>query len=501
MKIIPGYKIKDIDAATLVEQQITSLQLMERAAEGLADLVAEYADTKKILVFAGPGNNGGDALAVARLLSHRGFDVKSILLNVGKGLSPECEANRNRLVDERKSDFVEITKEMKPFVITDDMTVIDGLFGSGLNKPLTGGFAALVKMINKSEAKVFSIDMPSGLMCEDNTFNNRAAIIKADRTFCVQLPKLAFFFKENRTYTGEISFVDIGLSEKAIGNADADFETVEGNRVRAAMKHVDRFADKNDNGRALLVAGAYRMAGAAAMAAGACVRSGAGILTVHTPQLCTNVIQTLVPEAIVSEDMHEQIFTHVPELSHFDALGVGPGLGTAELTAAAFEQLLSAWGRPVVADADALNLIAADKELLKFLPEGSILTPHAAELERIIGRCADSYERLRKAADLAGEFGIYVVVKGAYTVTVTPQHKFYVNSTGNQGMAKGGSGDVLTGVILALLARGVKPEDAALTGVYVHGLAGDLAAKEKGVIGMNARDIIDKLPEAWMKIY
>ena len=180
---------------------------------------------------------------------------------------------------------------------------------------------------------------------------------------------------------------------------------------------------------------------------------------------------------------------------------MGPGLGTAELTAAAFEQLLSAWGRPVVADADALNLIAADKELLKFLPEGSILTPHAGELERIIGRCADSYERLRKAADLAGEFGIYVVVKGAYTVTVTPQHKFYVNSTGNQGMAKGGSGDVLTGVILALLARGVKPEDAALTGVYVHGLAGDLAAKEKGVIGMNARDIIDKLPEAWMKIY
>lgn len=500
MKIIPCNKIKEIDERTVVEQNINSLELMERAAGAITEEVVKYADTRKVLVFAGPGNNGGDALAVARLLSYRDFEVKCILLNVGGGLSPECEANRDRLVEEKTVDLIEITKEMKPFVITPDMVVIDGLFGSGLNKPLTGGFAALVKMINKSKAKVFSIDIPSGLMGENNSFNSPDTVIHADRTFCIQLDKLAFYFRENRQFTGEITKVNIGLSDKAIAAADTNFETIEESYVKSLIKPKSRFCDKNDNGRGLLVAGSHCMSGAAVMAARACLRSGIGVLSVHVPQLSTVILQTLVPEAIVSEDIHEQIFTRVPDVSHYDSVGVGPGLRRDELTAEGLEDLMSHCRTPMVIDADAINIIAGDIDLLKLVPQNSILTPHTAELERLIGKCSNSYERITKAADLAERYNLYIVVKGAYTVIVTPRGHFYINTTGNPGMAKGGSGDVLTGMLLALLAQGYRSEEAAVAGVYVHGLAGDLAVAEKGVMGMTAADIAEKLPQAWMKI-
>jgi len=319
--------------------------------------------------------------------------------------------------------------------------VIDGLFGSGLNKALSGGFAAVVKYINASPATVVSIDIPSGLMGEDNTYNVHTNIVRAHLTLSLQLPKLAFLFAENEPYVGEWQLLDIGLSEDAIHDMETDFCLLEHEDVSALLKPRSRFAHKGNFGRALLIAGSQGMAGASVLAARACLRSGVGLLTVHVP-FCNNfIVQTSVPEA--------------------------------------------------------LNLLGEKRNYIGRLPKGSILTPHPKELERLVGKCQNSYERLMKARELAKSAGVHIILKGAYSAIVTPAGKCFFNPTGNPGMATGGSGDVLTGVVLALLAQGYEPEKAACLATYVHGLAGDIACKKQGAVGMTAGDMTACLPLAW----
>ncbi|MBQ6746329.1 MAG: NAD(P)H-hydrate dehydratase [Bacteroidaceae bacterium] len=500
MKIFPTAAIKQLDAYTIEHEPITSIDLMERAAQAIAnELMNQWPDKDdtRFVIFAGPGNNGGDALAVARLLANNGYQPEVYLFNTTGKLSPDCEANRDRLTQTDGVDFHEVITQFTPPRLTEDDVIIDGLFGSGLNKPLSGGFASLVRFINAAGATVVSIDIPSGLMGEDNSSHNMEAVVKADYTLSLQFPKLAFLFAENEPYVGAWKVLDIGLSKEAIRQTHTPYEMGDVSKMRYQLKIRSRFSHKGDFGRALLVAGQQGMAGASVLAARACLRSGVGLLTVHVP-LCNNtIVQTSVPEAMTSLDANECCFTETPDLEPYQAIGVGPGLGKADVTRQALYHLLSHSNVPMVLDADALNLIGESHSYLRRLPKGSIITPHPGEMDRLVGKCADSYERLTRAINLAQTCGVHVVLKGAYTAVISPEGNCWFNVTGNPGMATGGCGDVLTGIILSLLAQGYDADTAAKMGVYIHGLAGDIAAREKGEIALTASDVVDYLPKAW----
>ncbi|WP_181993178.1 NAD(P)H-hydrate dehydratase [Bacteroides clarus] len=498
MKIFPTIQLKELDAYTIENEPVSSIDLMERASRALARAMSErWSAETPFTVFAGPGNNGGDALAVSRLLAERGCRVEVYLFNTKGTLSPDCETNKERLAGVAGIDFHEITTQFVPPVLTAEHVVVDGLFGSGLNKPLSGGFAAVVKYINTSPATVVAIDVPSGLMGEDNTYNIQANIIRADLTLSLQLPKLAFLFAENAPFVGEWQLLDIGLSEEAIEEKETDFALTEHEDVASMLKPRGKFAHKGNFGRALLIAGSQGMAGASVLAARACLRSGVGLLTVHIP-FCNNfIVQTSVPEAMTEIDINDVRFSCATDTDDYQAVGIGPGLGKAGDTEAALLEQIESCQTPMVVDADALNLLGEHRSYIGRLPKGSILTPHPKELERLVGKCQNSYERLTKARELARSAGVHILLKGAYSVVIAPSGKCWFNPTGNPGMATGGSGDVLTGVVLALLAQGYDAETAARMAAYVHGLAGDIACKKHGVMGMTAGDIVTCLPPAW----
>lgn len=501
MKIFATKDIKDIDAATCEEQGISSYDLMERAAQALTKEIAQRWSDKqtRFVAFAGSGNNGGDALAVARMLIEKGYHVETYLFNISGSMSPDCEMNRDLLNEMAASTLTEVTKQFNPPTLTEDDVVIDGLFGSGLNRPLAGGFAAVVRYINASKAQVVSIDIPSGLMGENNTGNDPDGIVRADVTLSIQLPKLSFLFPENEKYLGSWSLVDIGLSQDAIDSKYTDYSIADEDEMPWLLKVRGKFDHKGMFGRALLVAGSEGMAGASVLAAKSCLRSGVGLLTVHVPRCNNTIVQVSVPEAMTDIDSGETHLTRVPQnISMFTAIGVGPGLGQDVETRSALYELINASKVPMVLDADALNMIGENHSYLQRLTHGSIITPHPGEMDRLVGRCHDSYERLMKARELASKCDVYVVLKGAYTAVLSPDGSCWFNNTGNPGMATGGSGDALTGIILALLAQGYEAETAARLGVYVHGLAGDIAARKTGEMGLTAGELVDSLPLAWL---
>lgn len=500
MKIFATKDIKDIDAATVEQEGISSYDLMERASHALTkEIEGRWTDKDtRFVVFAGAGNNGGDALAVARMLLDNGRRVDAYLFNKGGSLSPDCEMNRDLLLEQYPGKLTEVAREFNPPTLTADDVVVDGLFGSGLNRPLEGGFASVVRYINGRRAQVVSIDIPSGLMGEDNTRNNPDNIVRADVTLTLQLPKLAFLFPENERYFGSWMLVDIGLSADAINSKPSCYEMADEEDMPWMLKVRGRFDHKGMFGRALLIAGQLGMAGASVLASKACMRSGVGLLTVHVPKCNNVVVQSAVPEAMTDIDVNETHFAHVPQdITGYNAIGIGPGIGQDVDTRSALYDLINAAKVPMVLDADALNLIGQKHSYLQRLPQGSIITPHPGEMDRLVGRCSNSYERLMRARELAQKCDVYVVLKGAYTVVISPDGACWFNSTGNPGMATGGSGDVLTGVILALLAQGYDASTAAKLAVYAHGLAGDMAARINGETGMTAGDIVNLLPKVW----
>lgn len=501
MKIFASSEIKKLDAYTIENEPVASIDLMERAAKALTEAISRRWNNKhSIKVFAGPGNNGGDALAVARMLAGKGYSVQVFLFNTSGQLSEDCETNKERLSETENISFSEITTKFDPPALTAEDIIIDGLFGSGLNKPLNGGFAAVVKYINASPSTVVSIDMPSGLMGEDNTYNLKNHIIRANLTLSLQLPKLAFLFAENQEIVGEWKLLDIELSEEAICNTPTNYEILEEDEISSIIKPRKTFAHKGSFGHGLLIAGSYGMAGSSILASKACLRSGIGLLTVHTPANNNNILQTAVPEAMVQQDIHDTYFVTPVETDAYQAVAIGPGLGQEEETALALSEQLRLCTSPIVLDADALNILSENRNWLTLIPKNSILTPHPKEMDRLVGKCHDSFVRLTKACEMAATLKVYIVLKGAYTAIVTPEGKFYFNPTGNPGMATAGSGDVLTGIVLALLAQGYTSEEACKLGVYVHGLAGDLAAEQIGEISLTSGDIINYLPAAWTKL-
>lgn len=498
-KIFTAAQIHELDQFTIDHEPIKSIDLMERAARAITDaIMARWDCSVPVVVFAGPGNNGGDALAVARMLGEQRYQVQTYLFNISGKLSDECAENKQRLMSRKGQPlFTEVTQEFDPPQLEQGMLVVDGLFGSGLNKPLAGGFASLVKYINASRAEVVSIDVPSGLMTEDNSYNVRANIVHADLTLSLQHTKLSFLFAEYQQFIGRLQLLPIGLSQEGIDSIDAQYTMVERDDMRRLLRPRDPFAHKGSMGHALLVAGSYGVAGAAILAAKACMRSGAGKLTVHTPRRNVAVLQAAVPEAVLHIDHEETTFSEAIPTDDFQAVAIGPGIGTGEQTGVAMLTQLRRAQCPCIADADALNILATKHAWMQQLPKGIILTPHPKELERLEGECTDSHERLMKARMLAEHLQGYVILKGHYTAICMPDGHIAFNTTGNAGMATAGSGDVLTGILLALLARGYARREACLLGVYLHGLAGDLAAQRLGEESLMASDIISCLPKAF----
>jgi len=503
MKIFTSAQIHELDNYTIEHEPIKSIDLMERAAKTLTEAIVErWAVSVPIVVFAGPGNNGGDALAVARMLTERGYQVKTFLFNISGRLSADCAENKRRLSEVKKAKnlFTEVTLEFDPPQLERGMLVVDGLFGSGLNKPLSGGFASLVKYINASHAEVVSIDMPSGLMTEDNTYNVRTNIVRADLTLTLGQKKLAMLFAENQQYIGELRVLDIRLSREGIKKIDSQYTMLEEDDVRQLLLPRDPFAHKGTMGNALVIAGSYGMAGAAILATEACLRSGVGKVTCHSPRKNVTIMQTAVPEAVLQIDREETTFSEAVDTEDFQAVGIGPGLGQTEQTAVAIISQIRRTQCPLVCDADAINVLSTHRAWMQQLPKDIIMTPHPKEFDRLEGHSADSFERLSKARDLAQRLQAYVILKGHRSALCCPDGHIVFNNTGNAGMATGGSGDVLTGILTGLLARGYNRYEACVVGMYLHGLAGDIAARELGEESLIARDLVRYLPKAFLRL-
>lgn len=503
MKIFTSTQIHELDTYTIEHEPIRAIDLMERAAKALTRVITDRWDSRvSVVVFAGPGNNGGDALAVARLLCEQGYQVSVYLFNIHNKLSEECAINKKRLVElKRLKLFQEVTSSFDTPRLEADTLVVDGLFGSGLNKPLAGGFATLVRFVNQSPAKVVSIDLPSGLMTEDNTYNVSTNIMKADLTLTLGQKKLSMLMADNQHFLGEVRVLDIRLSQEYIQKTPTQYCIVEEQDARELLKERDEFAHKGQMGNALLVAGSYGMAGAAVLAARACMRSGVGKLTIHTPKRNYDILQVSVPEAVLSIDHEEITFSEPVNNDDFDAMGIGPGLGRQETTAIAMIAQLRRTQCPVVADADALNILSNHRAWMQQLPKGIIMTPHPKELDRLVGTVSNGcYEQLSRARELAERLQGYIVLKGHYTAVCMPDGRVFFNSTGNAGMATAGSGDVLTGIITGLCARGYNREEACVLGVYLHGLAGDIAARQVGQESLVASDLITYLPQAFVEL-
>lgn len=511
MKILSGAQLKVVDAYTIEHEPVSSINLMERASRAVADRIrARWGSDTPVKIFAGPGNNGGDALAIARMLGESNYKVYVYLFNTADSLSPDCSTNRQRLIDfqtlkqhtlgSRNIELVEVTSQFTPPKLAVGDLVVDGLFGTGLSRPLNGGFASVVKYINASPATVVSIDVPSGLMCEDNTYNVMNHIIKADVTYTIQYPKLAFFFAENEQYVGEWELLDIGIVDPDTEETQTPYRFTERAEMQALLQPRSKFAHKGTMGHALLIAGKRGMAGAAILSAKACLRGGVGKLTVRTPESNVSILQTTVPEAVLDIDVDPNCFSQSFDTHDYDAMAIGPGIGTSSYTVQAFIEQVSMSKCPVVIDADAINILGSHRGWIAQLPRRSILTPHKKELFGLISTTRNSYEELERTRELAIRQQLYIVIKGAYSAVVTPEGNVYFNSTGNPGMATAGCGDVLTGIILSLLAQSYAPEMAARLGVYLHGLSGDLAAADLCYEGVISSDLVSYLPKAFKQL-
>lgn len=500
MKVFTTSQTKELDEYTVKNEPISSLELMERAANLFCDaLMNEIKPSAidKVAVFAGPGNNGGDALAIARILAGKSYKVEVYLFNPKDSLSKDCLSNKERILQNPQIKFTEVKGSFAPPKLEGNDIVIDGLFGSGLNAPLSGGFAAVVKYINQSDACVFSIDVPSGLFGEDNANNNPETIIQAYRTYTFQYPKISFFLKENYPFTGNWKVLDIGIHPEAIEQIPSSTFYTEERDVTVMYRRRNKFSHKGDFGHALLIAGSYGKIGAARLSAGACLRTGVGLLTCYVPNCGYEIMQASVPEAMVETDANEYHISTVPDTDPYKAIGIGPGIGKDPETVQALENLLEKSKCPLVIDADALNIISDEKNLLTEIPPKSILTPHPKEFDRLAGASANSFERLEKARELSARINCYIILKGAYTSVISPKGKTFFNSTGNPGMATGGSGDVLTGMLVSLMAQAYSPLESAVMGVYLHGLSGDIASSIYSEEAMTSGDIIESIGKAW----
>lgn len=470
---------------------------MERAAEACSDWIFKRFEKKaSAKIFCGKGNNGGDGLAIARLLPADKYNVSVFILENNHSGSADFEINLARLKNTSVKIFFLQNEKSFPICSNDDL-IIDAIFGTGLNKKPAGLVAELINYINESPGNKISIDVPSGLYIDKSSAGN--TVIKADYTLTFQNQKLAFLMPENEAFIGDVVLLNIGLSKEYEQNERSAFEFVEKNFIEKIYTPRNAFSNKGNYGYACLMAGSYGMMGAAVLSSRACLRSGVGKLTCYICEAGYNILQTSVPEAMckVFGDKHIQ---NVNDFSDFDVIGIGPGIGKYDSHRQLLENLFSNFKRPLVIDADALNVLSENQSLYKLIPGNSIITPHPKEFERLFGKADSDFERVNFALSKSKELNIYIVLKGHYTFIAAPDGQGFFNSTGNAGMATAGAGDVLTGIITGLLAQKYTSLNAAIFGVYLHGLAGDIAAKNISQEALIGDDIIENLGNAFKEI-
>ena len=498
MKIYNAGQIRDWDAYTLEHEPLSSVDLMNRAAQAFTDwFVKIYADTERpVCVLAGTGNNGGDGLAVARQLHRQFYAVKVVVCDFNGKRSADFEAQLALLPE---AVTVTVLRTLGEFLTPDkNEIIVDALFGTGLSRPLAGEYwPALIAHLNALPHAIVAIDVPSGLFADQHT---AGPVVQATRTFSFETPKRAFFFPENAGRVGDWASGPIGLHAGFEAATSTPFHYLTPAEARALVQPRAKFNHKGSFGHALLVAGSRGRIGAAVLAARACLRSGVGLLTVHTAGCGYPVLQISVPEAMCSADVHSDFITQLPDLQKITTVGAGPGLDTHPETAVALHRLLTTVYHPVVLDADALNLLARHPDWWPAVPKNSILTPHPKEFERLFGATEHDFARNDLQRRMAQHHGVVIILKGAHTAIAAPDGSCWFNSTGNPGMATGGTGDVLTGLLTGLLAQGYAPVAAARLGVYLHGLAGDLAADEQGQAALIAGDLVDTLGQAWQAL-
>ncbi len=501
MKILPVSQVREADAYTISNEPVASVDLMERAATKCSNWILQHLGRgRSYKIFCGTGNNGGDGLVIARHLAEKNVRVEIFIVRYSDKCSEDFSLNMSRLTKIRKIKIVDINNQEDIPAINSTDIVIDAIFGSGLTKPVIEGIAAeVIDAVNQSRAEVVAVDIPSGLFGEDNT-ENTGKIIQARHTLTFQFPKLSFFFASNEKYVGSWQVLPIGLHPEFIRNVDVRNYYTEHDDCKALIKPRNRFSHKGTYGHALLVCGSYGKIGAAVLAARACLRSGAGLVTSHLPKCGYKIMQTAAPEIMCSIDSDKEVPSDHVDIKQYNAVGIGPGIGNDEKTQKALKLLVQNCNSPVVFDADALNILSENPTWIPFVPKNSIFTPHPKEFERLAGKSSNETERQKRQVEFSKKHGIYVVLKGAYTCISTPAGDCYFNSSGNPGMATAGSGDVLTGIITGLLAQGYTPFEASILGVYVHGFAGDLAAKRYGYEATTASEIINMLGKAFLRL-
>jgi len=502
MKIFTSEQIRTIDRLTIENEPVSSTDLMERASVQLYEWIEKhFGRSAHFVVFAGPGNNGGDGLALARILHRNGYSVEVHYVKFTERTSADWEFNRIRLEKETNVRFSTLMDEDHfPMVSSDDI-IIDSIFGTGLARPVEGLPAEVIKKINLSDAIKISVDIPSGMAGEDNSENKADCIVRADHTLSFQFPKLSFMFAENAGFLGECHILPIGLDKKAIRNTGTPFFFTENSDILPLIRRRNKFDHKGVFGHGLVIAGSKGKMGAAVLCAGAALRSGIGLVTCHIPSGGNLLMQSALPEAMTDSDDSDIFFTGIKNTDTYSAIGAGPGLGTSPETQRAVIKLITDSKTPIVLDADALNILSMNKEALSKLSANTILTPHPKEFERLAGGSENGYERLQRQIEFSKKHKCIVILKGANTSVTTPDGNVFFNGTGNPGMATGGSGDVLTGIILSLLAQGYSEENAAVTGTFLHGLAGDIASEEQGFESLIASDIIKCIGNAFKRLH
>jgi hydroxyethylthiazole kinase-like uncharacterized protein yjeF len=491
MKILSSSQIKALDLKTIEQERISSIELMERASWAFVRQFEKiYAHQSTVHLFCGNGNNGGDGLAIGRILSTLSFNVQVYLIETSNAPSPDFSANliaiHDHLLPHRIHDQTQFPK------LDANQVCIDALLGTGLSRPVTGIAAQLIHHLNQSSCEIVAVDIASGLYV-DRPNDLEDAIIKPTYTFTFQVPKLSFMFPANDVFVGKWEVLDIQLDKPTLAAIETPYLYTDPLFVKKNRKHRPKFSHKGTFGHALIMAGSYGKMGAAILASKACLRSGVGLLTMHIPGCGYEIAQISIPEAMVSVDDLFKNLSHMPELAPYHAIGIGPGIDTNLNSVEILKQLLIHAKVPLVLDADAINILAYHPDLISLLPPNTILTPHPKEFERLTKKTINEFERLETAMAFASEHKVIICLKGAHTAVILPRGAVHFNSTGNPGMSTGGTGDVLTGIITGLLAQQYAPQDAAILGVYIHGKAGDVAAAQRSESALIASDLIEAL--------
>lgn len=511
MKIFSSEQIRKVDAETISSEGISSLELMKRAATAFCSWFTKKYTNKQssIVIFSGVGNNGGDGLVIARILHKQGYKVEVFIVEYSTNYSDDCAHNLRRIKAEKisckkiidKSDILDIEQ----FDI-----VIDAVFGTGLSRKVTGIAADVIEQINnfsvnnradaeqpykRNFKRVISIDVPSGLFLDRNT----SLAVMANETVTFQIPKLSLFLPDNYQFTGNVTIVDIGLNEQAISEIESNIYYTEKIDVKALIKTLGKFAHKGTEGHALIIGGSFGKIGSVCLATRAALKTGCGLITAYVPKCGVQVLQSGFAEAMVVADSGSEHISNIEYNIKPDAIGIGIGMGQHNETVSAFSQFLHNYKGALVIDADGINILAKHKYLLQKLPPKTILTPHPKELSRLIGDWSDDFDKINKTVDLAQQYDLIIVIKGAYSIIIDANN-IYVNSTGTPALATAGSGDVLTGMITSLLAQRYRPIDAARVGVYLHGMTANITSHCIHPRSFIASDIIENISDCYRDI-